>query len=121
MVKYLLVALLVTSCVFDEKQFGDRQCNSDQDCGRPDLGCVGGLCAQKTCTAATDCGALNDFDCAGGLCVVHECTGLDDCALGYDCDGHFCQSACADHDGDGVGYGAACAGVPDCNDADPAI
>src|SRR5262249_25480344 len=42
------------------------------------------------------------------------------CALGYACAQGFCQSACADHDSDGVGFGPMCSGVQDCNDEDPA-
>src|SRR5438445_1490445 len=121
MVKTLLAAgLALAACTFDTKKFDDRACNSDADCTRPDESCVVNVCTQRSCNLDSDCGASHQFTCASGACVVEACSALADCALGFDCEGGFCQAACADHDGDGVGFGTPCSGVQDCNDADPA-
>ncbi|MDB4952654.1 MAG: hypothetical protein JWO36_223 [Myxococcales bacterium] len=83
----------MTACGFNERKFTDRQCNSDQDCGRPDETCVLNTCTEKACTVASDCGPANEFSCTSGLCVVRGCTSSADCSLGYACVTGFCQAA----------------------------
>jgi hypothetical protein len=120
-VKYLLVALCaLAACSFNSKDFDKRACNADTDC-RPDSSCVDGLCAQKTCQSAADCGATTSFECTNGMCVATSCAQVTDCPLGFDCVSGFCQVGCPDHDGDGAGFGSSCSGVQDCDDNDPAI
>ncbi|MGE5181009.1 MAG: hypothetical protein ACM31C_03060, partial [Acidobacteriota bacterium] len=121
--RILLVAWLaaVCACGFDSKKFDNRKCTADSDC-RPDQTCVNGFCTQNACTTAADCNTDAQVACTNGLCVIQTCAALGDCELGFACspDG-LCVAGCPDHDGDGVGYGTACDGVQDCNDADPTV
>ncbi|MBV8761724.1 MAG: hypothetical protein JO257_30800 [Deltaproteobacteria bacterium] len=93
--KSLVLALLVvfTACKFDQQKFGDRVCTVDQDCDRPDLGCIDNTCAPRTCTAATDCGVDYQYACTELGCVAQECdTGT--CGAGYVCNtAKFCQAS----------------------------
>ena len=94
--KALVLALLVvlTACKFDQKSFGDRVCTIDQDCDRPDLGCVNGTCAPRSCTTAADCGAGYSFSCTDLGCVAQSCTTNDGCGLGYVCNSDkLCQAS----------------------------
>ncbi len=117
--RLVVIALLVVAgCKFDEGKFGDRACNEDGDCPRPDQACIAGLCTQRDCTVDTDCGT-GQFTCNAGLCTATSCTQLADCMPGYDCIGGFCAAACVDHDGDGALFGTSCPGTPDCDDTDP--
>jgi predicted RNA-binding protein with TRAM domain len=95
-VKAIIIALLVTfaACKFDQKDFGDRTCTIDQDCGRPDLGCIEGTCAPRTCTVAADCGPAFAFACTDLGCVAQGCSAADDCGIGYACNADgLCQAS----------------------------
>ncbi|MBI5479777.1 MAG: hypothetical protein HY906_13015 [Deltaproteobacteria bacterium] len=113
-----LVVVVSGSCRFDTARFDERRCAADGDC-RPDETCTGGRCARRECQTAADCGPGHQYECAAGLCGARTCTADADCGLGFVCTGGFCAAGCPDHDGDGVGFGAGCSGVQDCNDADP--
>ncbi|HSN28676.1 MAG TPA: hypothetical protein VLT45_20460, partial [Kofleriaceae bacterium] len=94
--KSLVLALLVlfTACKFDQKNFGDRVCTIDQDCNRPDLACIDGACAPRTCSTAADCGADYAYACTELGCVAQGCTSNDQCAVGYVCNSsQLCQAS----------------------------
>ena len=93
--KALVIALLVTlgACKFDQKDFGDRTCTIDQDCGRPDLACIQNACAPRACTVAADCGPEFLYACTDLGCVAQGCSGPDDCGIGYACNVGLCQAS----------------------------
>ncbi len=94
--KSLVLALLVlfTACKFDQENFGDRVCTIDQDCNRPDLACIDGACAPRTCSTAADCGADYAYACTELGCVAQGCTSNDQCAVGYACNSsQLCQAS----------------------------
>jgi hypothetical protein len=90
----IVVALSLGACKFDQKSFNDRTCTIDQDCERPDLGCIEGTCAPRACTVAADCGPEFSYACTDLGCVAQGCSGPDDCGVGYVCNAdHLCQAS----------------------------
>jgi hypothetical protein len=87
----LLAWLAVTACNFNDGQFKDRACISDQDCPRPDQSCQANLCTQKACTSNADCGAGFAFECTNGGCVASDCS--NGCQAGFVCNNDFCQAS----------------------------
>jgi hypothetical protein len=89
----VLAWLAVTACHFNDRQFNDRACNTDQDCPRPDQACLSSVCTQRPCSTSNDCGGGYAYQCTPNGCAAQECSSASECGTGFTCPAGFCQAS----------------------------
>lgn len=103
-------------CGFDATKLDELSCTRDTEC-RLDRDCVDGICQQRRCSEAPECGTDVQFGCEEGFCKVRSCGDAGACGDSFECIDGLCRRPSIDAGVDAsVDAAVPCTEAAECGD-----